>query len=211
MKRLRILHSIALTIISLSLSICFLSACGKTGALEIGFQRSGSLPSIMGATKSDHTDYAIDDVTLDFYYGGHIDEYGEDSDRLSLGVAIYFCNELPYKGLTTDILNDTSYEDYQELDGLYFVKFISTENFNSGEYSVDVSRLGKVIFQHCETLTVPTEVFVKDDDHFGLVFIQLYSLKDQSDYYISYLSCLEIRYEFLDAQNVRLSAPSHLF
>ena len=211
MKNLRVLHTTTLTIISLILSLCFLSACGKNSALEIGFNRGSSLPAIMGAAKSDHTDFSIDDVTLDFYYGGHIDEYGEDSNRVSLGVALYFCNETPYKALMSDIINDTSYEDYQELDGLHFVKFISTEDFNSGEYGVDVSRLGKVTFQHCETLTVPSEVFAENDDHFGLAFVQLYRLKDQQDYYINYLSCLEIKYEFLDTQNIRLSAPSHIF
>ena len=210
MKNLRVLHTTTLTIISLILSLCFLSACGKNSTLEIGFNRFGSLPSIIGATKSDHTDYAIDDVTLDFYYGGHIDNYGEDSDRTTLGVALYFCNEAPYKALRLDT-NETSYEDYQEMEGLYFVKLISIEDFNEGEYGVNVSRLGKVTFQHCETLTVPEEVFVENDDHFGLAFIQLYRLKDQQDYYINYLSCLEIKYEFLDTQNIRLSAPSHLF
>ena len=210
MKNLRVLHTTTLTIISLVLSLCFLSACGKNSALEIGFNRIGSLPSIMGATKSDHTDYSIDDITLDFYYGGHVSEYAEDSDRTTLGVALYFCNEAPYKALRLDT-NETSYEDYQEMEGLYFVKFINAEDFNGDEYGVNVSRLGKVTFQHCEILTVPAEVFIEDDDHFGLAMLEFYCLKDQTGYYIDYVSCLEIKYEFLDAQNVRLSAPSHLF
>lgn len=210
MKKLKVFRTATFTIISLVLSLCFLSACCKGYALEIGFKRLGSLPSIIGATRSNRNDYAIDDVTLDFYYGGHIDKYREDSDRVSLGVALYFCNEAPYKALKLNI-SETSYEDYQEMEGLYFVRFISAENFSSGEYDVKVSRFGKVNFQHCETLTVPSEVFAENDDHYGLAFIQLYRLKDQSDYYISSLSCLEIRYAFLDAQNVRLSAPSHHF
>ena len=208
MKNSHSLQKLLWSIIAITLSLCFLSACGNTSALEIRFDRGGRLPSLMGATKSDHTDFEINDVTLDFYFGGLASEYSPDQERISLGVALYFCNEEAYSALELD----TPYTDYQTLDGLYFIKLIDVKEFNSGNYEVDISRFGKANFQHCETMTVPSEVFLDGGDHFGLAMLDIYCLKDQTDYYVAEASCLEIKYEFLDAQSsVRLSKPDHVF
>ena len=197
---------IALGIISLILSICCLSSCGG-GALEIGFSRFTHLPQIMEAVKSDRSDFNINDVTLDFYYGGEASEYSDDDDRVSVGVALYFCNQEAYRAIEFDTL----YDDYTNVEGLFFAGFISTEDFNSGEYSVDVSRLGKVTFKHHEALTVPADVFIEDDDHFGFAALEIYSYKNQAGYYFNFCECLTIKYEFSDSQNVRLSKPNHAF
>ena len=206
MKCSHLLKKLLWSIIAITLSLCFLSACGNTSALEIGFDRGGRLPSLMAAAKSDHTDFDINDVTLDFYFGGLAEEYPPDHERISLGVALYFCNEEAYSALELD----TPYSDYQSLDSLYFIKIISTEEFNSGKYDVDESSWFKVSFTHCETMTVPSEVFIEGNDHFGLAMLDIYRLKDKTGYYIGYQSCLEIKYES-DGQNVKLSKPAHSF
>ena len=155
MKYSHSLQKLLWSIIAITLSLCFLSACGNPSALEIGFDRGGRLPSLMSAVKSDHTDFEINDVTLDFYFGGLADEYPPDHEHISVGVALYFCNEEAYSALELD----TPYSDYQTLDGLYFIKIISTEEFNSDKYEVDVSRFGKATFQHSRRhiASYPTE------------------------------------------------------
>ena len=207
MKYSHSLQKLLWSIIAITLSLYFFSACGNPSALEIGFDRGGRLPSLMSAVKSDHTDFEINDVTLDFYFGGLADEYPPDHEHISVGVALYFCNEEAYSALELD----TPYSDYQTLDGLYFIKIINTEEFNSGNYEVDISGFGKATFLHCETITVPSEVFIEGNDHFGLAMLDIYCLKGQTDYYVSCAGGLEIKYEFLDAQSVRLSKPAHVF
>ena len=207
MKFSCLLKKITFIIVTLMLSLCVLSACDKKGVLEVGFEQGWRLPSLMGAAKCDHTDFDINDVTLDFYFGGQASEYSPDDERISFGVALYFCNEKAYSAIEFD----AAYDDFQKINGMHFIKFISTEDFNSGEYDVESTSWFKVSFQHCETMTVPSDVFLKDDDHFGLAMVEIYCYKSKSGYYISCAGCLEIKYEFLDAQRVRLSKPEHTF
>ena len=207
MKFSCLLKKITFIIVTLMLSLCVLSACDKKGVLEVGFEQGWRLPSLMGAAKCDHTDFDINDVTLDFYFGGLASEYSPDDERISFGVALYFCNEEAYSAIEWD----TAYDDIQKIDGMHFIKYISTEDFNSGEYEVYVSRFGKATLQHLEKMTVPSDVFLKDDDHFGLAMLEIYCYKSKSGYYISSAGCLEIKYEFLNAQRVRLSKPEHTF
>lgn len=203
------MKSKVLGLIALLLVILMLPACSKNSELEIGFGHQTFLEPIMGAAKSDHSDFEIDDVTLDFYFGGHLEEYSEESDRQTIGLALYFSNEESYRAIEFD----TPYENYQEMNGLHFVKFISTEEFNSGEYGVEVTWFKGKTFQHYEALTVPAEVFLEGDDHFGLIFVQYYTLKEQSDFYVMSggKNCLEIKYEFLDSHKIKLSEPTRWF
>lgn len=53
MKCSHLLQKLLWSIIAITLSLCFLSACGNTSALEIGFDRGGRLPSLMAAAKRD--------------------------------------------------------------------------------------------------------------------------------------------------------------
>lgn len=188
----------------LLLSVIILPACGGKG-LEIGFGGRGEfLDNIMGAVKSDKTDFDVDNVTLDFYYGGILEEYGEDDERQIFGVALYWGNRI----IASEIDFDTPYEDYRTLEDLYFVKFISAEQWLSGGYGVEAT-VSKKSFEHNETLTVPAEMFLQDEKNLVLSFIQIYTVTEQPYYYIvnGGYNYLKIKYEFLDEQTVRLSKP----
>lgn len=200
---------LSLIILLLSCSLTF-SACVKGKGLEIGFEYETNLDDVMGAVKSEQTSFAVDDVTLDFYFGGSVAEYSPDSGRQTVGLALYFCNEKAYRNLDIGL---QKYASYKDIDGMYFVKLISTADFNSGDYNVDVTLLKGKVFQHNEVLTVPKEIFASDDDHFGLAFIEFYTDDNESrnGYYISTVNCLVMKYKFLNDATIELMKPSHMF
>lgn len=206
MKHKSLLRRLIYSVAAFVLSVCCLSACGETasdGTLKIGFNPILDLaPEIMAGVKSDHTDFAIDDVTLDFYYGGNVPSPYSGYNGLTIGVALYFCNEEAYKAVKFN----TPYEDYQNIEGFHFVKFIPEEEFNSDEYSVQFHRLRDRTYQHSETLTVPSDVFIEDDDCFCLAFVAFHIIEDEPNQVRNFeKECLTIKYEFIDERTVRLS------
>ena len=197
---------LSLIILMLSCSLA-LSGCFKSKGLKIGFNYEINLRMVMGAVKSEHTSFAVDDVTLDFYFGGSAIEYPPDSEHRAVGVALYFCNEKAYRNLDFGL----QYASYKDIEGMYFVKLISPSDFNSGDYDVDVTLIKGKVFQHNEVLTVPKEVFISDDDHFGLAFIQFCNNKSEDGNYVSRKNCFVVQYEFLNDETIELMKPSHLF
>lgn len=61
------------------LCLTILTGCPSDpkAALEIGFRYDRRPGSLIAAVKSQKTEFDIDDVTLDFYYGGEATDYTE--------------------------------------------------------------------------------------------------------------------------------------
>ena len=107
------------------------------------------------AYRSMKTEYDIDNVTLDFYYGG-----------------IYY-PDIEYQLNFYDIPLFELY--FKEAGGeKYLIKRVE-ENFISKKYYCDVLEDGEyninIIFNYSESITIPKEIFTKDS---GLLFFQIY-------------------------------------
>ena len=107
------------------------------------------------AYKSDKTVFDIDNVTLDFYYGG------------------YYNPSVEYELIFTDI---PSFELYFEDDGgeKYYIKQVE-ENFISEKYNCEFIDNGEyiidIIFNYSESITIPKEIFTKDS---GYIYFTIY-------------------------------------
>lgn len=204
-------------IIALVLAIiAIVSGCGNGNGLNYGFgEKKEVTHRIALGVKSKKADFSIDNITLDFYYGSEDkldDVFLGYPDIKPVGVGVYFANNKDF--YSTCIGNNFQVEDYKDIDGFNFVKFIELDEYNSGKYGVKYSWL-KTRFKHKETLTVPPSVIepqetYEDKDNkmeICLLVIEIVYLESKGVYSGEYMGYLTIMYEFIDDNNVHLSYP----
>ncbi|MDR3318952.1 MAG: hypothetical protein LBS99_05885 [Clostridiales bacterium] len=208
MKKVKSIKSISgiakiLTLLFL-LPVFLLTGCGNGNGLKVGFGSGNNRAAIMVAVKSEKTEFDIDDVTLDFYYGGSdIGKYGGEAYE-RIGFAVYFFNG---KYLKTIKNLEPVIEDYRAIPGFYFVKEISPEEYASGDYDVEIKGFSDVKFNHNETLTVPKETLELSKGYLCLTVMEIYYLPGGEVYCVHHTGHVGVRYEKINDRTVRLSKP----
>ena len=194
---------------------CLTAACScKTMALSImdySFRQRVPIK-----VESRNSELNINDVTLDFYYGvpGSIPNapswygYGKDDAEL-VGYALYFCDgQYCFSGYGHNGSNICS--DYHSIDGYYFIKELSYEEFSSDEYSVRQSVISWFFkINHRETMTVPGEVFERENGTFVFQVTEINFSPSSNDYFVLNWGYLTVDYERTDRQTVVLSKPGN--
>lgn len=157
--------TLSLVLAIITLLFCFVGCdnltpiAGEEKGLEDGFKPSNSdeSPSLYCAYKSNKTEFSIDDVTLDFYYGG------------------YYYNGVEFE--LENIRDIPSFELYFQDDhgGQFFIKRVD-ENFVSEKYSCDLVyddnwKIKEVKFNYSETITIPQEIFSEES---GLIYFSIF-------------------------------------
>ena len=132
----------------------------KTG-LESGFSVSSGdeCSSFYGAYKSDKTEFDINNVTLDFYYGIYFlgsEEYEREHGYSFPSFDLYFVDR---KGENKIFIRHVEENFISEK---YRCKLIYDENWN----------VTKIKYNYFETLTIPKEMFTKE---VGMIYFSVYS------------------------------------
>ncbi|MBQ7343807.1 MAG: hypothetical protein IJW53_03465 [Clostridia bacterium] len=198
--------------ICLLLIFCLVfSSCYTPAGIKIGFDgKWGLLPEVYFGVKSDNTEFPIDDVTLDFSYGngaasgvgGFVGgDNGEDCPIVC--VAVYFFNA-KYQD-TAAGYGEARFEDYKEIEGLYFVKEIGIDDYNDN-YGVKNNFLS-CKYEHTEALTIPEEVMELSVGYACLGVFQIAYVPSTNLYRIVGGGYQALKYEKLDADTVRISEP----
>lgn len=122
--------------------------------ISIGFQYENRKGSLITAIKSDKKVFDIDDVTLDFYYGGHTRGYSQCNL-----VALYFISGDKF---------DSDVDDYKSVDGYYFIKEMTIDEFESGPFDIEQrwspkqkDEKNNIYFHYIDTLTIPQDMFLE--------------------------------------------------
>jgi len=195
------------------ISLFGLCACGNSDSYEFecGFYHFTYLPQIMAAARSKKRDLPIDNLEFELFYGGSVDSVYEEDDRQSIGLNIYICNcnylnkikvyDESQAG-SPHVLYDSI--NFEQSDGIYFYKFISTEEFNSGEYEI-TTHWGTQTYKHSEKASVPNGVLEGEEGEFCFAFIETMYLKSKAKYYIEWIITFKIRYSKQSENIVRLS------
>ena len=129
--------------------------------LESGFKKSDAeceTPLFHCAYRSDKTEFDIDDVTLDFYYGGWFSNLGIDYDLRQHNFPtfeIYFTNDANDKCFVKRVEENLVSEKYR-------CKFIYDDDWNFIELK----------FNHSESITIPREIFTENE---GVIYFAIYS------------------------------------
>ena len=199
--------------------LCFsMASCSNSKGINIGFNGKwiGTLPDVHFGIKSDKTEFDINNVTLDFSYGdgsvgevgGYIGNYVEGAEETEdcpiVCVAVYF-----YNSKYGNTLGEARFEDYKNIEGLYFVKEISLDDYNEN-YDVENNIFGSK-YEHTETLTIPQETFELTT---GFVCIGVYAIAyipSQNLYRIANGADKGLKYEILDDGKVKISEPGQTF
>lgn len=194
------------------ISLFGLCACGNSDSYEFerGFYHFTYLPNIMAAARSKKRDLPIDNLEFELFYGGHILDYAYGPDGETVGVNIYICNfnyldEIKMydesQAGSPHVLYDSI--NFEQSEGIYFYKFISTEEFNSGKYEV-TTHWGTQTYKHSEKASVPNGVLEGEEGSFCFAFIEWAYLKEKEKYCITMINTLKIYYEKLGNNMIRL-------
>ena len=220
MKGLKRLRRISPAVISLALSACLLSACGKDGQayFESGFFRYTNSPAeIMIAVRSDKDTFSREDVTIDLFYGFHNTEYDEKynydpkdgylaGDYKEVVLCLYFGH---YIYGENELFTRGEFEDYKSVENHCFVKEISDGEAFSGEYGYTMTRREGVTYNHRETVTVPLECLIENEHGVGFIRIEFRAFcKPQTEgdrYLATAAGSLDLRYENVDDSTIKVS------
>ena len=131
--------------------------------------------------------------------------------------ALYFCDGQYYSN-TLSYHFDAGYEDflsddYHDIDGHFFVKEISIDEFNSYNYSFSLDMLActfKNKFDHCETLTVPEGVFERQSGSFVFKVCAVAFYEQRNVYSVASMNFIYIDYEYTDDTTILLSKPDSI-
>ena len=180
LTKMNTIRSICLVLIALLLFCLFITGCRQldnkpsgdssgendsqsnvNALLENGFRPSNSAadaPANYCAYKSDTNEFNIDDVTLEFFFGGHY-----------------------ASGVEHELSHSRNYPTFElyfvdEEGNRYFVKRIE-ENFVSDKYSCEVVYdenwyITEIRYNHSEQITIPSEVFTKEN---GQIWFEIHS------------------------------------
>lgn len=103
--------------------------------------------SLIAAVGGRQKEYDLDNVTLDFIYGG----------ESIYDVAVYVSPE--YKDVS--FVNEL-YDDYKNIPELYFINEKTQTEFTCGPFDIEVSWTYGLYYHFVDTWTVPKEVFNKE-------------------------------------------------
>lgn len=175
---------IPLLILCIMLTGCGVDSEENKETLEVGFAvpyGDPSPPPRFCAYRSERTEFPIDDVTLEFYYGG----------RYIHGVEWQRENAYSYPSFELYFSDDTGKR--------IFVKRVD-ENFVSEKYrcyteSDDEACMTYVKFNYSETLTIPAELFC---EKIGGVYLTIYGTNERDkDPHIECITSVGISYKLV--------------
>ena len=130
--------------------------------LESGFKPSDDaceIPLFYCAYRSDKTEFDIDDVTLDFYYGGYYSNLGIEYDLQLYNFPTF---EICF---TTDNLNTICLVKQVEEN-------LVSEKYRCNRIYDDDWNFIELKFNHSESITIPREIFTKNE---GVIYFTIYS------------------------------------
>lgn len=181
--------------------ILLLSGCAKDNGIKIGFEYEGMLPSsTLCAIKSEKTDFPVDQVVIEVSYSLY-KEVGEVNDYRFAGFALYFCNS-EFNDIPVFL---EPLEDYRSIEGLYPVKEIGEGEYEPEDYTMVMDMFSGKKFKHKEIVRVPQEVFTGKEGSFSFRILSFSYMSDNGYYCMTYGSSVNVAYEYLDEQTIRLS------
>lgn len=185
-------------VVLFSMSGCIVDIDGRYKGFSSGFnyQWSGDTP-IVCAARSDKTNFDINEVTLDFYFGWIHEPYGPDNRPITF--ALYVANGEAYQSTIRNI------DDYKNLEGHVFLKEIATSEFASDEYYVSMTQSKGKVYKQSERYTISKALFSLKSGNFYFCGRMIGFSNEDNQFYTSTGEYIKIGYEYIDESTVRLS------
>lgn len=202
------------------LTVLLLCSCG-----DMGFRSSFLAPNTNQTGRfsdgglicdiiAEKTQYNIDEVYLDYYYGHitGIDNFIEAREESGLytfvSVALYFQEYSPQEKYIFSA-SAQSVEDYKNIEGAYFLKEFSYLEFYSENYQVkrrkNIETFNNVLtYSHNERIKVPPQIFNGGKQGFVFFLCGVYLVKETGEYSFGAIGALETYFEKIETNTVKL-------
>ena len=190
--------------------VVLFSSCTENKAISFGFDGIwiGQLPFIHFAIESDKDEFDVNEITVDLSFGngsaadvgGYV---GEDGTVECL--ALYLCN-----GKYSDMIvgySEQRYDDYTDIDGLYFVRKISVDDYNDN-YDVENGFWARK-YEHTEKLYIPRDMLELTEGYVCIAVVEIVYYADDDAYGFGNAGIEGLKYEMLEEEGrVKLFEPN---
>lgn len=184
----------------LGLSSCdldFVDIDKNYDGLSIGFNHEYETLDITCAVRSNQTEFNINNVTLDCYYGWYTrapNHFYKNSLYDPVCIALYF---------NYGMWNE-EFDDYQNIENMHFLKEISIEEFSTEAFNMKMTKQeGKTFEQHSE-FTIPNELFVEPGGSILFYVLNVAWNPEQNVYFTCGFGFRSIGFKYIDEETVRL-------
>ena len=202
----KIAFFVCLTLVLLML----FSSCGENKAISFGFNGFwiGRLPFVHFAIESDKDEFDINEITVDLSFGnGSTADVGGyvGEDGTVECIALYLCNG-KYSNMIVGY-GEARYEDYADIDGLYFVREINIDDYNEN-YDAENSFFERK-YEHTEKLYIPRDMLELTEGYICIAVVEIVYYANEEAYGFGLVGVEGLKYEMLEEDNkVKLSEPN---
>lgn len=174
---------------------------GKYKGFSSGFNFTRSTHStVMCAARSEKTEFDINNVMLDFYFGWYQEPpyLHSDSTKNSFMV-LYFCkaqSDLP--------MHKVGESDYRNIEDLYYLMDIPMQEYITDKYVININKSTGKVFSQSKNFTVPKDIFEPQKDRFWFFISEGFYSENDNTYSVHIETYMSIKYEYIDDNMVRL-------
>lgn len=192
-----------------------LTGCMKF-KVEKGMKYFGKIPEMHIGIQTNETEFPIDNIRLDIYYGWHKDSFLEQQGYENIGVVILayessissdkilwyeFDNYRDIENNGIENLNITTHSDNETK---YHILKIITENLNDEKYLVELSKSGKVKYKTQETFLIPLTVIQNPKVGFNIAITKVAKNLETGKYKYIYIKSISLNYDIIENGNINL-------
>lgn len=192
-----------------------LTGCMKF-KVEKGMKYFGKVPEMHIGIQTNETEYPIDNIKLDIYYGWHKHCFLEQQGYENIGVFILahesslsgdkilgyeFDNYRDIENIGIENFNIATHSDYETK---YHILKIITENLNDEKYIVELSKSGKAEYKTRETFLIPLSVIQNPRVGFNITISKVAKNLDTGKYKYIYIKSISLNYDILENGNINL-------
>ena len=197
------------------LALCMtFTGCGQFERVEDGVKKESkrrNRPIQFMATANSEF-FEIDNVSFDLYYGLYNTEDYDGTEGDPKNTYRRDIDDKPFFGLYVcdseffyDVHNDLEFTDYTAIYNYFFIRKISEEDAFSGEYGYTKDYWKGLTYNHCETITVPREIFSKNNGVFAIKIVGFQEPYGEIDtYYTTTTGYIDFKYQVIDDTTVQV-------
>ena len=200
----------------LSLFLSFSLIGCSTYKIEKGMSYMGLVPSLNLGIQTNQTEYEIENVNLDIYYGWHESYFCQTQGYEWEGVVIFasdsvlpineffndeFVDYYDLKDVKKEIYNISTSSSYEA--SCHILKVIN-EDLNNEKYIVKLSTFNKALYKTHELFTIPSEVLVNPRVGFSITIVSVAKNIETGKYKYLYSNSLDFNYKILENGKINL-------
>ena len=212
-KTVKITFSRGGVLMTMLAAIMLLPGCERRSGFETGFGYNSHMGYMLPmGVRSDTDTFSKDDLTLELYFGTYDSDYVEKNGSDPRTFYDREGDEFAFFGLyicdwehRLDLVGFSEIPDHTAVEDHLLIREIPAEDAFSEEYGFTMGRLRGIEYNHHETVTVPPEFLQGDRGSFVLKLVAFVDHGGEGPDYISARHYIEIDYQMIDQNTIKIS------